>query len=186
MGWIGFACRRGYSTPPSRGKAKRKPESRLALVSISHRSGVVWCGAGERREMDAFVARHPVFDRYQAVFGYELEFRSGVDAYYEALSAGAEGVDFVRVADVGELAAGKRGFIQFTPNLLADDAHVAVPRETAIVTMPCALAVDDHRVHRAGLRRRLAGIRSHQPRQGRARCAYDHGGPGPVQRVRPL
>ncbi len=71
--------------------------------------------------MEVFVARHPVFDRGKEVYGYSLQFRSGFETYYEALSAERRNLDFMAFVNFQELTEGKFAFIDFAPSLLLDE-----------------------------------------------------------------
>ena len=92
--------------------------------------------------MEVFVARHPIFDRYKNVYGYELVFRSGFEAQYNQLQADTSAVDFLAFVDFEELADGKKGFVNFTRDLLLTDLPSQLPRETMIVAIPSDIEAD--------------------------------------------
>jgi EAL and modified HD-GYP domain-containing signal transduction protein len=95
------------------------------------------------RGMEVFVARHPVFDRQMESYGYELDFREGFDTYYEALDSDTAAVDFMAFVNFGELADGKRGFVNFTRSLLLKGFPVLLPKETMTAGLPADIECDD-------------------------------------------
>jgi EAL and modified HD-GYP domain-containing signal transduction protein len=84
-----------------------------------------------------FIARQPIFDRKKDVFGYELLFRSGQENQYEAADGDASTLDLIAgsflVIGLDELTGGKRGFINFTRNLLLDNVAALLPKELVTV-----------------------------------------------------
>ncbi len=88
---------------------------------------------------EVFVARHPIFDRYKNVYGYELVFRTGFEAQYGQIEADRSAVDFLAFVDFEELADGKKGFVNFTRELLLTELPAQLPRETMIVGIPVEL-----------------------------------------------
>jgi EAL and modified HD-GYP domain-containing signal transduction protein len=91
---------------------------------------------------EVFVARHPIFDRYKNVYGYELVFRSGFEAQYGQIEADRSAVDFLAFVDFEELADGKKGFVNFSRDLLLTELPAQLPRETMIVGIPAELTGD--------------------------------------------
>lgn len=100
--------------------------------------------------MELFVARHPIFNESQNLYGYELIFRAGVEDYCsaagedededEALADEDQAVDFVKFA---ELTDGKRGFVHFTRNLLRDEISPVLPKDMVIVGVPENITPDE-------------------------------------------
>ena len=89
--------------------------------------------------MELFVARQPIFNESQNLYGYELMFRAGVEDYCSAQGEG-EAIDFVTFA---ELTDGKRGFVHFTRNLLRDEISPVLPRDMVIVGVPENITPDE-------------------------------------------
>jgi len=103
--------------------------------------------------MEVFVARHPVFDKEKEVVGHELDFRSGFQAYYEALEADRSSADLMAFVNYGELTDGKKGFIRFPRNLLMMDFPLLFDSESMVTGVPAELAGDEEIVDRCrGLR----------------------------------
>jgi EAL and modified HD-GYP domain-containing signal transduction protein len=82
---------------------------------------------------DVFVARQPIFDSEQRVHGYELLFRSGRQNTYDGTDGDASTLDVISnsLLDIGfdTLTNGKRGFINFTRNLLLNGVARLLPPE---------------------------------------------------------
>jgi c-di-GMP-related signal transduction protein len=100
--------------------------------------------------MEVFVARHPVFDEKKDVFGYELEFRSGFEAYYQALEAERDTVDLMAFVNYGELVGGKKGFINFPRNLLAIHFPILFARDSVVAGISCQSETDEAVLSRCG------------------------------------
>jgi EAL and modified HD-GYP domain-containing signal transduction protein len=95
-----------------------------------------------------FVARQPIFDRTKNVFGYELLFRSGTENRYDpSADADASTLDVIAssflVIGLDELTGGKRGFINFTRNLLLGDVVDLLPPEFVAVEILENIAPDE-------------------------------------------
>ncbi|MFP4105347.1 MAG: EAL and HDOD domain-containing protein [Phycisphaerae bacterium] len=90
------------------------------------------------REMEAFVARQPIFDREGDVFGYELLFRNGLDNFFPAdMDADQATLDVIAgsflVIGLDDLTEGRRGFINFTRNLLLQSVPELLPNEGVVI-----------------------------------------------------
>ncbi|MFP4355154.1 MAG: EAL and HDOD domain-containing protein [Phycisphaerae bacterium] len=93
--------------------------------------------------MEVFVARHPVFDRFKNVYGYELVFRSGFEAQYSQLQSDTTAVDFLAFVDFEELADGKKGFVKFSRDLLLSELPNQLPRDTMVVCIDSQTQIDE-------------------------------------------
>ena len=87
--------------------------------------------------MEIFVARQPIFDKQQNVFGYELLFRSGFDNFYTGLNGDHATAmtlhnSFLTIG-LETLTGGKRGFVNFTKNLLLNDVATLFPKDLIAV-----------------------------------------------------
>lgn len=98
--------------------------------------------------MELFVAREPVFDRRKNVYAYELFFRAGFHQYFrtldavEVLRAEQTSVDLMDFVRLDELTDGKRGFVQFTRDLLTRAIPRLLPSQILIVGLPADLVPD--------------------------------------------
>ncbi len=87
--------------------------------------------------MNVFVARQPIFDRSQSVYGYELLFREGLNRLVSGESGDratsvviANALFFIGMRG---LTRGKRAFINFTRNLLLGEAATTFPSDQIAV-----------------------------------------------------
>ncbi len=76
-----------------------------------------------------FVARQPIFDRVQKVFGYEILFRNGVDNYFNADPefAARSTLDSSLLFGINELCDNRRAFINCTREVLFKDLLTLLP-----------------------------------------------------------
>ncbi len=88
--------------------------------------------------MEALVARQPIFDREEEVYGYELLYRDGVDNAYNSDVDGDEATSQVLsnsflTIGIDEVTGGKRAFINFTGNLLKDQTPVMFDNQIIVI-----------------------------------------------------
>ncbi len=87
--------------------------------------------------MDVFVARQPIFDREQKVFGYELLHRSGAVNAYECIDgdqATAEVIiNSLLVIGLDILTRGQKAFINFSYNLLIKESALLLPKSLIVI-----------------------------------------------------
>lgn len=87
--------------------------------------------------MNAFMARQPIFDRRQKVFGYELLFREGLHNYYQHVDGDQASnsviADSFLLMGMHTVTGGKRAFINFTSNLLKNQIAMSLPKELIAV-----------------------------------------------------
>ena len=87
--------------------------------------------------MKHFVARQPILDRNQKVYGYEILFRSSLENYFEhededdATSQVIANTTFVFGLDT--LAGTNKAFINFTRNFLVEMYATVLPAEQAVI-----------------------------------------------------
>ena len=82
------------------------------------------------------MARQPIFDRSEKVFGYELLFRDGIEDYFRASDADAASrstVDSSLRMELDVLCDGRRAFINCTRDVLLNDHVTLLPSEQTIV-----------------------------------------------------
>lgn len=87
--------------------------------------------------MEVFVARQPIMDKRQKVYGYELLFRQSLDNYFQPTNgdqatAGVIDTSFSLIG-IENLTEGKRAFINFTENLLREDFATLLPKEAVVI-----------------------------------------------------
>lgn len=81
--------------------------------------------------MDVFVARQPIFDRHQRVYAYELLFRSGFENFFSHRDDNQASLQVINhsffLVGMETLTGGKRGFINFTHQLLLQEYASLLP-----------------------------------------------------------
>jgi len=79
------------------------------------------------------VARQPIFNRKEKIFAYELLFRKGDDNFCNSVDGDRETADVISnsflTIGIDILTGGKRGFINFTANLLKNEIAYSLPKE---------------------------------------------------------
>jgi EAL and modified HD-GYP domain-containing signal transduction protein len=87
--------------------------------------------------LDSFIARQPIFDEHQSVFGYELLFRSGLDNVFRSSDPDQATskvlTDSLSLFSMATLTGGKRGFINITRDILLKDYVFLIPNEQIVV-----------------------------------------------------
>lgn len=96
--------------------------------------------------MDVFVARQPIFDRQQQVYGYELLYRLGTDNFYPGLDGDRATAEVIAnsflLIGMEPLTCGKRAFINFTGNLLKNEIPVLLPKDSVAIEILENIDVD--------------------------------------------
>ena len=97
---------------------------------------------------NVFIARQPIFDRRKKVVAYELLFRTGFDNFYNNVYGGDYASSQTIVHSFGTfgldvISNGKPVFINFTRNLILDEAAVIFPRELLAIEVLETVKVDD-------------------------------------------
>lgn len=97
--------------------------------------------------MKVFVARQPIFDKQQKVFGYELLYRLGYDNYYDELDGDRATADVIAnsflLIGIEALTGGKRAFINFSKNLLKSEVAINLPKELVAIEILEDVQVDE-------------------------------------------
>jgi EAL and modified HD-GYP domain-containing signal transduction protein len=87
--------------------------------------------------MDAFIARQPIFDRGQNVYGYELLFRSGWENVFPDLDltqASARTIaDSLHLLGLETLTGGRKAFFNVTREVLLADYASLLPRGQSVL-----------------------------------------------------
>ena len=91
----------------------------------------------ERRVMDIFVARQPIFDQQQKVFAYELLFRSGLANVFthadpNQATSTVMSNSFIMMG-VDTVTGGKKAFLNLTEDLLVDEYVTLLPKDVTVV-----------------------------------------------------
>lgn len=87
--------------------------------------------------METFIARQPIFDRNQKVYGYELLFRSGLENIF--LHTNPDQASSKVIADsfllfgLSKLTGGRRAFINVTEDILLEGYLHLFPKEFVVV-----------------------------------------------------
>ena len=98
--------------------------------------------------MDIFVARQPILDHGRQVYGYELLYRSSAVNAYSGTDDTQATLQVISNSffslDIEKLVGGGRAFINFTRELLLNDAaHVLPPRAVVIEVLESVHADDE-------------------------------------------
>ncbi len=87
--------------------------------------------------MDVFVARQPIFDKNQIVYGYELLYRSNTNNYYSCLDGDKASKEVIvnsfLLIGLDVLTRGKFAFINFTKKLLEEEVATMLPKNLIVV-----------------------------------------------------
>ncbi len=86
-----------------------------------------------------FVARQPILDVRQRVFGYELLFRSGLANAYDAVDGTAASsrviTNAVSVHGLDALVSAKRAFVNVTRDIVIDGAALVLPPDRTVLEL---------------------------------------------------
>ena len=97
--------------------------------------------------MDIFVARQPIFDRQQKIYGYELLYRSGTDNFFNAVNLDEATLAVIRnallVLGSESLTGGKKVFVNFTKSLLLSETPSFLPKEISVIEILENVEVDE-------------------------------------------
>ena len=85
--------------------------------------------------MDVFLARQPILDRYNKLFGYELLFRDSEKNIYQSDDGDKATIAVIRNSFVNigidKVTGGKKAFINFTENILKSDIFEVLPPQVS-------------------------------------------------------
>jgi len=92
-----------------------------------------------------FVARQPIFDRSEKVFGYELLFRNGLEEAFHADldNAARSTLDTSLLFGLDALCDGRRAFINCTRDVLLKDLITLLPSNSTVVEVLENVPADD-------------------------------------------
>ena len=87
--------------------------------------------------MDVFIARQPIFNRKMKVYGYELLYRQSRNNYFEGTDDDQATTNLINntfmVFGFQELTEQKRGFINFSQNLILSDLVYVLPKDKVVI-----------------------------------------------------
>jgi len=87
--------------------------------------------------MDVFLARQPILDRYNKLFGYELLFRDSEKNFYNSEDGDKSTIAVIKNSFVNigieKVTGGKKAFINFTENILKSDIFEVLSPRSVIV-----------------------------------------------------
>jgi EAL and modified HD-GYP domain-containing signal transduction protein len=94
----------------------------------------------EQKKQDIFVARQPIFDTQQKIFGYELLFRSGLENFFDQsldvdFASSKTLLDTLLVFGIDELTQGKKMFLNFTRKVLLSEVALALPKDQLVIEL---------------------------------------------------
>lgn len=89
---------------------------------------------------EIFVARQPIFDTNQKIFGYELLFRSGLENFFDQkldidFASSKTLLDTLLLFGIDELTKGKKMFLNFSKKVLLSEVALALPKETLVIEL---------------------------------------------------
>lgn len=97
--------------------------------------------------MEIFVARQPIFDALQRVYGYELLFRSGLDNYFDQSDPDQATLKVINhamlVFGFNAITRTSKAFINFTRDLILQKVVSLLPKDQAVVEILENVTVDD-------------------------------------------
>jgi len=83
-----------------------------------------------------FVARQPIFNRHEQVYGYELLFRSGLENRYTASdddAAARDVADHILTIGARTLTAGRKAFLNCTRHFLVNEYATLLSKEETVI-----------------------------------------------------
>jgi c-di-GMP-related signal transduction protein len=97
--------------------------------------------------MNIFVARQPILNKDQNIFGYELLFRNGMENCFSAANLDEATMAVIRNALLifgsQKLTGGKKAFINFTRNLLLSEVPGYLPQDSSVIEILETVEVDE-------------------------------------------
>jgi c-di-GMP-related signal transduction protein len=101
--------------------------------------------------LESFIARQPIFDTQQKVYGYELLFRSGIENVFRSSDPDQATskvlTDSFSLFGMSTLTGGKRGFINITRDILLKDYVLLMPKDEIVVEILENIEPDPEVIH---------------------------------------
>jgi EAL and modified HD-GYP domain-containing signal transduction protein len=112
-------------------KQSGRPGIRARLRIALHRAGrLVLC-------MNIYIARQPIFDRKNRIFGYELLFRQNSENCFHEMDDDIATAELIYnaflVFDIGSITDGTKAFINFSKGLINSDFLELLPKDCIAV-----------------------------------------------------
>jgi c-di-GMP-related signal transduction protein len=94
----------------------------------------------EKKVENIYVARQPIFDTDQKIFGYELLFRSGLENFFDQkldidFASSKTLLDTLLLFGIDELIKGKKMFLNFSRKVLLSEVALALPKEKLVIEL---------------------------------------------------
>ena len=137
---------RGATGVPARRISKAQELSPSADKKVVATSTGVQKIDSSSQQIFRFVARQPILNAAQQVFGYELLFRDGIENVFRASDAEAAArstLDSTLIMGFDVLCDGQRAFINCTRDLLLKDGITLLPSEQTVVEILENVEPDD-------------------------------------------
>ncbi|WP_246578241.1 hypothetical protein [Clostridium frigoris] len=87
--------------------------------------------------MNVFLARQPILNKFNKLFGYELLFRDSEKNIYQNEDGDKATIEVIKNSFVNigidKVVGGKKAFINFTENILKSDIFMVLPPEVVII-----------------------------------------------------
>lgn len=97
--------------------------------------------------MDLYMARQPIFERSQNIFGYELLYRNGNENFFPGTDGDLATAAVINQSlfsiDAAEVTGGKRAFINFSRELLLSHIAFALPNRSIAIEILETAEIDD-------------------------------------------
>ena len=89
------------------------------------------------RDRDVFIARQPIFDRRNRIYGYELLFRQSSNNYFIPVNDDITTAELIYnsffIFGIDNLTDGTRAFINCSKKLICGDSLKALPKEKIVI-----------------------------------------------------
>ena len=113
------------------------------MMSVAQSAARAWpsdpSAASDIDPSTRFVARQPIFDRQQEVFGYELLFRSSWSNVYDHTDGDAASAQILNqtlnIHGLANLTGGGRAFINFTRSMMINVDYGMLPPESTVIEL---------------------------------------------------
>ena len=87
--------------------------------------------------MEVYIARQPIFDRRQSIYGYELLYRNDIQNYFPVIDDNQATVELIYnsflVMGLKNLTEGTKAFINFSKELIDSDVAMLLPKGDIVV-----------------------------------------------------
>jgi EAL and modified HD-GYP domain-containing signal transduction protein len=94
-----------------------------------------------------YVARQPILDRCERLYGYEILFRPGEEEIWPSANGNGAGKNnsggIPAFEGLDEITGGARAFIKYTPQALTGGYAAKLPRERVVLEIPASRESDD-------------------------------------------